>query len=50
MDDGELLDVISEVSSNPSTLTSADVGIITNVLMNVSVAALQNDMVSVEWM
>ena len=46
MDDGELLDVISDASSDPSTLTSADVGIITNVLINVSVDALENDTVS----
>ena len=48
MDEGELLEDVNEASSNPSTLTSADVGIITTVLANVSVGTLQNDMVSVE--
>lgn len=46
----ELLDDVNEAASEPSTLTSADVGIITNVLEDVSVGALQNETVSVEWL
>ena len=45
----ELLDDVTEAASEPSTLTSGDVGIITNVLEDVSVGALQNETVSVEW-
>ena len=48
MNADELLDDVTEAASEPSTLTSGDVGIITNVLMNVSVGALQNETVSVE--
>ena len=46
----ELLDDVTEAASEPSTLTSGDVGIITNVLEEVSVGALQNETVSVEWL
>ena len=46
----ELLDVVNEAASDPSTLTSGDVGIITNVLEEVSVGPLQNETVSVEWL
>ena len=45
----ELLDDVTEAASEPSTLTSGDVGIITNVLEELSVGALQNRTVSVEW-
>ena len=45
----ELLDDVTEAASEPSTLTSGDVGIITNVLEELSVTALQNETVSVEW-
>ena len=44
----ELLDVVNEAASDPSTLTSGDVGIITNVLEEVSVGPLQNETVSRE--
>lgn len=49
LNEEELLDDVFEASSNSSTLTSADVGIITNVLMTVSMEALQNETVSYEW-
>ena len=50
MNADELLDDVTEAASEPSTLTSGDVGIITNVLEEVSVGALQNETVSVEWL
>ncbi len=48
VNDDDLLDVVNEAASDPSTLTSGDVGIITNVLEEVSVGPLQNETVSRE--